>query len=84
MNCQSLKRRGDLVDLIESNFEWSERAIGSDQVGQGKSDRDREQNDFGESYFEQLGSELALSEFVEGLTETRIDRSESVGCAIEP
>ena len=40
------------MDLIESNFEWSERAIGSDQVGQGKSDRDREQNDFGESYFE--------------------------------
>ena len=66
-------------------------------MGQGRSDRDREQNDFGESYFE-FESDLTLSESVEELTETQFDRSESaegltetwfdwsgsVGCAIEP
>ena len=30
--------RGDLVDRIESDFEWSERAIESDRVGQGRSE----------------------------------------------
>ena len=45
-------------------------------MGQGRSDRDREQNDFGESYFE-FESDLTLSESVEELTETRFDRSES-------